>query len=72
MAKWEIRSIRGRSVFLCSHRACTEKASHYLVRLPEPNYKYSRESRSRRCEKHARQDAQVHRIALAGSEGGLE
>lgn len=63
---WEIRPIKPESLFKwnwCTEGACHEPATHYLVM--HPNWPLAqRESRSRRCEKHAREDAKSLRIVF--------
>lgn len=59
-SSFEIRRIAPKSVFRyhwCSEGACCTPATFYLVLLPEPGTMRLRESRMRRCEKHAREDA---------------
>lgn len=60
MTKWEIRPIKPKSIYKlrwCSEGICCCTATHYLVRLPEPGTMDMRESRSRRCEACARENA---------------
>lgn len=64
---WEIRRIRPASVYkmnFCSEGACCEKATFYLVRLPAKDAFMERESRMRRCEAHARENACSMRLAF--------
>jgi hypothetical protein len=54
--RWEIREmgVRGKRMkWMCTHGEgiCSQTATHYLVMIPER--KSDRESRSRRCPKHA-------------------
>lgn len=60
MSEWEIRPIKPKSIFKyhwCSEGVCSSPATHYLVLLPKPGTMRQRESRSRRCERHARENA---------------
>ena len=70
--RYEIRRIKPESIvsFLhCSMGICCETAKFYLVRLPQlPN---ERESRKRRCEKHARMNAQSMGLVFPGDERNL-
>lgn len=72
MSQWEIRSIQAKSASrtnYCSKGVCLTPATHYLVLLPEPGILRRRESRSRRCEKHAREDSQSLGIAFPEKDG---
>jgi hypothetical protein len=65
-SEWEIRPIQPKSIFrmnFCSEGTCSSPATHYLVLLPQPRTMRQRESRMRRCEKHARENAE--RMGLA-------
>ncbi len=62
---WEIRRIRPKSIAKfrkCSEGVCMETATFYLVLLPREGTMQFRESRTRRCEKHARDAAQRMRL----------
>lgn len=57
--KWQIRPIKQKSIYklnFCSEGTCCSPATHYLVLLPERGTMRQRESRMRRCEKHAREN----------------
>lgn len=67
MSEWKIRRINPESVSkgnFCAKGACCETATFYLVLMPEPNTFRLRESRMRRCEKHAKESARALRIAF--------
>lgn len=65
---FEIRAIKPKSIFKyrwCTAEVCSEIATHYLVYHPNNNGRLVElESRSRRCEKHARLDSQRLGIAF--------
>lgn len=73
-SEWEIREIgdRGKRMrWFCTHFLCYEPATHYLVLLPgKESIGMGSESRSRRCEHHARQFAEKAHIKFPESAGG--
>jgi len=62
MNKFVIRRISAETVknggWFCGELGCCTRATFYLVSLPNQKPLCQRESRVRRCETHARQDAQ--------------
>lgn len=65
--QFEIRQIKAESRFplhWCTAHRCCEAATQYLVMKPIPGTLHLRESRRRRCEKHAREDAAGLRITF--------
>src|SRR5579863_2093088 len=72
--KWEIRAINPQSIFgtnWCTGPACLRTATYYLVRLPDPTaFPVERESRMRRCEMHARENARTLQIPFPESGNG--